>query len=227
MRILVVEDEPDAAAMLAKGLREQRYAVDVAEDGEGALEQAFVNEYDLFILDVLLPRKTGLDVCRELREAGTAAPILMLTARDGVPDRVLGLDAGADDYLSKPFHFDELLARVRALLRRPSALVPATIAVDDLLVETRGQRVSRGTRPIPLTAREYALLEYLARRADEVVTRAAIVEHVWDDNYDSVSNLVEVYVQRLRRKIDDGHDLKLIRTRRGAGYTLSARPDDV
>ena len=227
MRILVVEDEPDAAAMLAKGLREQRYAVDVAEDGERALEQAYVNEYDVFVLDVLLPRKTGLDVCRELRELGTTAPILMLTARDSVPDRVSGLDAGADDYLPKPFHFDELLARIRALLRRRPALASATIAVADLQIDTRTQRVSRAGRPVQLTAREYTLLEYLGRRADEVVTRAAIVEHVWDDNYDSVSNLVEVYVQRLRRKIDDDHALKLIRTRRGAGYTLTASADDV
>jgi len=227
MRILVVEDEPDAANMLAKGLREQRYAVDIAEDGERALEQAYVNEYDVFILDVLLPRKTGLEVCRELRESGATAPILMLTARDSVPDRVKGLDAGADDYLPKPFHFDELLARVRALLRRRPALTPATIAIGDLTIDTRMQRVSRAGKGVQLTAREYTLLEYLGRRADEVVTRASIVEHVWDDNYDSVSNLVEVYIQRLRRKIDDDHPVKLIRTRRGAGYTLTARAEDV
>ncbi len=213
--------------MLAKGLREQRYAVDVAEDGERALEQAYVNEYDAFILDVLLPRKNGLEVCRELRESGVTAPILMLTARDSVPDRVSGLDAGADDYLPKPFHFDELLARVRALLRRRPVLGSTTITVGDLQIDTVAQRVSRAGRQVQLTAREYSLLEYLGRRANEVVTRAAIIEHVWDDNYDSVSNLVEVYVQRLRRKVDDDHELKLIRTRRGAGYTLSAQPDDV
>jgi two-component system copper resistance phosphate regulon response regulator CusR len=151
----------------------------------------------------------------------------MLTARDSVPDRVSGLDAGADDYLPKPFHFDELLARVRALLRRRPALAPATIAIGDLQIDTVAQRVSRAGRQVVLTAREYSLLEYLARRSGEVVTRAAIIEHVWDDNYDSVSNLVEVYVQRLRRKIDDDQELKLIRTRRGAGYTLTAQPDDV
>jgi two-component system copper resistance phosphate regulon response regulator CusR len=151
----------------------------------------------------------------------------MLTARDSVPDRVRGLDAGADDYLPKPFHFDELLARVRALLRRPPALAPATLAVGDLEIDTRTQRVSRAAKAIQLTAREYALLEYLGRRAGEVVSRADIVEHVWDDNYDSVSNLVEVYIQRLRRKIDDDHAVKLIRTRRGAGYTLTARTEDV
>jgi two-component system copper resistance phosphate regulon response regulator CusR len=226
MRILVVEDEPDAATMLAKGLREQSYAVDVAVDGVHALEQAYVNEYDIFILDVLLPGKTGLDVCRELRESGTTTPILMLTARDSVPDRVAGLDAGADDYLPKPFHFDELLARVRALLRRGPTLNSPVLAIDDLLIDTRTRRVSRRASPIQLTSREYALLEYLARRADEVVSRAAIVEHVWDDNYDSVSNLVEVYIQRLRRKIDDDHERKLIRTRRGSGYTLTARDED-
>jgi DNA-binding response OmpR family regulator len=226
MRILVVEDEPDAATMLAKGLREQSYAVDVAVDGVQALEQAYVNEYDIFILDVLLPGKTGLDVCRELRESGTTTPILMLTARDSVPDRVAGLDAGADDYLPKPFHFDELLARVRALLRRGPTLNSPVMAIDDLLIDTRTRRVSRRASPIQLTSREYALLEYLARRADEVVSRAAIVEHVWDDNYDSVSNLVEVYIQRLRRKIDDDHERKLIRTRRGSGYTLTARDED-
>jgi DNA-binding response OmpR family regulator len=227
MRILVVEDEPDAAAMLAKGLREQSHAVDIAEDGVTALQRASDNDYDLFIVDVLLPRKTGLEVCRELRESGVAAPILMLTARDGVPDRVAGLDAGADDYLPKPFHFDELLARVRALMRRGPALGPTVIAIGDLLIDTRTRRVTRRGSPIQLTTREYALLEYLGRRADEVVTRAAIVDHVWDDNFDSVSNLVEVYVQRLRRKIDDAHALKLIRTRRGAGYTLTALADDV
>jgi two-component system copper resistance phosphate regulon response regulator CusR len=212
--------------MLAKGLREQSYAVDIAGDGVLALEQASVNDYDMFILDVLLPKKTGFDVCRELRDSGSTTPILMLTARDTVPDRVAGLDAGADDYLPKPFHFDELLARVRALLRRGPALSHVVMNVGDLLIDTRTRRVTRRGSPVQLTTREYALLEYLSRRADEVVTRAAIVEHVWDDNFDSVSNLVEVYIQRLRRKIDDDHELKLIRTRRGAGYTLSARPDD-
>jgi DNA-binding response OmpR family regulator len=227
MRILVVEDEPDAAAMLAKGLREQSYAVDIAGDGVSAIEHAAANEYDIFILDILLPKKTGFDVCREIRESGSTTPILMLTARDSVPDRVAGLDAGADDYLAKPFHFDELLARVRALLRRGPALTHTVLATGDLLIDTRTRRVIRGGSPIQLTSREYALLEYLARRSDEVVTRADIVEHVWDDNFDSVSNLVEVYIQRLRRKIDDAHDVKLIRTRRGAGYSLTARADDV
>ncbi|HEV3469025.1 MAG TPA: response regulator transcription factor [Pyrinomonadaceae bacterium] len=222
MRILLVEDEPDAAMMLAKGLREEAYAVDVAGDGERALEQAAANDYDLLILDVMLPRKGGFEVCRELRASGSAVPVLMLTARDAVEDRVTGLDSGADDYLSKPFDFDELLARVRALLRRRPALYPEVIRVADLSVDTRARRASRGGEPLELTAKEYALLEYLARRADEVVGRADIAEHVWDESYDPFSKVIEVFIQRLRRKVDEGHDLKLIRTRRGEGYTLTA-----
>ncbi len=226
MRILVVEDEPVAAAVLAKGLREHAYAVDVAADGVHALEQVSVNDYDLVILDVLLPGINGLDLCRRLRDAGTTVPILMLTARGGLDQRVEGLDAGADDYLPKPYHFPELLARVRALLRRGPALAAAALTVDDLTIDTRARRVGRGGHPIPLTSKEYALLEYLARRCGEVVGRGDIAEHVWDDSFDPMSNLIEVYIQRLRRKIDDGHDLKLIQTRRGAGYTLTADVDD-
>ncbi|HYG08402.1 MAG TPA: response regulator transcription factor [Pyrinomonadaceae bacterium] len=226
MRILLVEDEPDAARMLAKGLREEAYAVDIARDGEQALEQTQLNDYDLIILDVMLPRKDGFEVCRELRAAGSSLPVLMLTARDAVEDRIEGLDAGADDYLPKPFDFEELLARVRALLRRKPALFPEVITVADLSIDTRARRVSRGGREIDLTAKEYALLEYLARRADEVVGRADIAEHVWDDSYDPFSKVIEVFIQRLRRKIDEGHALKLIRTRRGEGYTLTAREAD-
>lgn len=226
MRILLVEDEPDAARMLAKGLREEAYAVDVAADGEQALEQVWVNDYDLIILDVMLPQKDGFEVCRELRATGADVPVLMLTARDAVEDRVAGLDSGADDYLSKPFDFDELLARVRALLRRRPALYPGVINVADLSIDTRGRRASRGGRDVELTAKEYALLEYLARRADEVVGRADISEHVWDESYAPFSKVIEVFIQRLRRKIDEGHDLKLIRTRRGEGYMLTARGTD-
>jgi two-component system copper resistance phosphate regulon response regulator CusR len=167
VRILLVEDEAPAAKMLAKGLREDAYAVDVAMDGDKALEQAGLTDYDLIILDVMLPRKDGLEVCRELRAAGYTAPILMLTARDAVEDRVAGLDTGADDYLVKPFDFEELLARVRALLRRKEALYPQVIAVADLSVNTRSRRVSRGGKDLDLTAKEYAFLEYLARRARE------------------------------------------------------------
>ena len=222
MRILLVEDEPSAALMLAKGLREEAYAVDVAADGERALELAFVNDYDLIMLDVMLPRKGGFEVCRELRAAGSAVPVLMLTARDAVEDRIAGLDSGADDYLPKPFDFEELLARVRALLRRRPALLPAVIEVADLSIDTRARSVSRGGAHVDLTAKEYALLEYLARRAGEVVSRADITEHVWDETHDPFSKVIEVFIQRLRRKVDDGRARKLIHTRRGEGYLLTA-----
>jgi len=222
VRILLVEDEPDVARMLAKGLREQSYAVDVAADGEAAGYQAQVNDYDLVILDVMLPRKDGLEVCRELRAAGATLPVLMLTARDAVQDRIKGLDCGADDYLIKPFDFHELLARIRALLRRRQSLQPETIEIANLKINTRSHQVGRAGRRIELTAKEYALLEYLSRRTGEVVTRTEIAEHVWDENFDPFSNLIEVYIQRLRRKIDDGQEMKLIRTLRGEGYVLTA-----
>jgi two-component system copper resistance phosphate regulon response regulator CusR len=222
MRILLVEDEPDTARMLAKGLREQTYAVDVAAEGDVALYQLAINAYDLVLLDVLLPGKDGVAVCRELRASGMAVPVLMLTARDAVQDRIAGLDAGADDYLTKPFDFHELLARIRALLRRGPALLPETLTVADLRINTRSQQVHRGGRHIPLTAKEYALLEYLARHAGAVVTRAAIAEHVWDECYDPFSNLIEVYIQRLRRKIDADFPRRLLHTQRGAGYMLTA-----
>jgi two-component system, OmpR family, copper resistance phosphate regulon response regulator CusR len=221
MRILVVEDEREAAEVLAKGLREHAYAVDVAGDGASALEQATVNDYDLIILDLLLPRIGGLDVCRRLRTHDIPAPILMLTARGEPDQRVQGLDAGADDYLPKPYHFPELLARVRALLRRGPALSPSVLVYHDLTIDTRARRVERAGRLIQLTTKEYGLLEYLLRRQGEVVGRSDIAEHVWDDSFDPMSNLIEVYIQRLRRKIDDGHAAKLIHTRRGAGYSLS------
>ena len=225
MRILVVEDERAAAEVLAKGLREHTYAVDVAGDGAAALEQASINDYDLIILDILLPRLNGLQVCSRLRAGGLSVPILMLTARGGPDQRVEGLDVGADDYLPKPYHFPELLARVRALLRRGPALTPSILTLHDLAVDTRARRVERGGEVMSLTAKEYALLEYLLRRHGEVVGRAEIAEHVWDDNFDPLSNLIEVYIQRLRRKIDDGHPVKLIHTRRGAGYCLAIADD--
>lgn len=222
MRILLVEDEPNAARMLAKGLREETYAVDLAPDGEQALEQAHANDYDLVILDVMLPRKNGFQVCKELRDSGSAVPVLMLTARDALEDRVHGLDAGADDYLSKPFEFAELLARVRALLRRRPALYREVLTVADLSVDTTKRRVSRDGRELDLTAKEFALLEYLMRRAGELVSRADISEHVWDQSYDPFSKVIDVFIQRLRKKVDDSHSLKLIRTRRGEGYVLTA-----
>jgi len=227
LRILLVEDEPDAAQMLAKGLREQTYAVDVAADGEAGEYQASVNDYDLIILDCMLPRKDGFVVCREIRAVGSCVPIIMLTARDAVDDRIRGLDIGADDYLTKPFEFHELLARMRALLRRGQVLKSEIIKVADLVIDTRLRIVKRNGRQIEMTAKEYSLIEYLARHTGEVVCRAEISEHVWDESFDPFSNLIEVYVQRLRRKIDDGHLLKLIRTRRGEGYILTDGSEEI
>jgi two-component system copper resistance phosphate regulon response regulator CusR len=222
VRILLVEDEPSAAKMLAKGLREQSYAVDVAVDGETALYQASVSDYDLIVLDVMLPRRDGFEVCREIRATGSSVPVLMLTARDVVEDRITGLDSGADDYLTKPFDFGELLARARALLRRGEVVRLELLKIGDLEIDTRAKRVSRAGRVIQLTAKEYGLLEYFARNAGRVLGRAEISEHVWDENFDAFSNLIEVYVQRLRRKIDDGHAEKLFQTRRGEGYVLTS-----
>jgi two-component system, OmpR family, copper resistance phosphate regulon response regulator CusR len=221
MRILLVEDEPTAARFIAKGLREAAYAVDIAKDGSAALEQSHQYDYDAIVLDVMLPGRDGLSVCRELRESGSDVPVLMLTARDAVEARVQGLDAGADDYLTKPFDFRELLARLRALTRRERRPVtPERLEVGPLTLDLRGQRVLRGGREVSLTSREYALLEYLARHAGEVVGRAQIAEHVWDERYDPFSNVVDVYVQRLRRKLDTPDAPSIIRTRRGRGYQL-------
>lgn len=226
MRLLIVEDDPIAAELLAKGLRENAYAVDVASDGPSAIDRASMYPYDLIILDIMLPGVDGLDVCRRLRDRGASTPIIMLTARGGVEERIAGLDAGADDYLPKPFHFTELLARVRALSRRGPVLGPAVQRVGDLSIDTRTRRVERDGQHIELTAKEYTLLAYLTRRNGQVVTRADISEHVWDENFDPTSNVIDVYVQRLRRKIDDGFGERLIHTRRGAGYVLSAMPGE-
>jgi DNA-binding response OmpR family regulator len=223
MRMLLVEDEPYAAAMLAKGLRERSHSVDVAGTGQAALELAFVNDYEALILDVMLPDRDGFSLCEELRANGNTAWILMLTARDALDDRVAGLDAGADDYLVKPFEFAELLARLRALSRRGPVLRADRLSIADLVVDTRSQRVQRAGREIDLTAKEYALLEFLARNEDQVLSRGAIGEQVWDDAFDPFSNLIEVYIQRLRRKVDEGHSIRLIHTRRGAGYILTRR----
>ena len=222
VRILLVEDESRVAGFIAKGLREQAYAVDVAGDGGQAVYLAAVNEYDLVILDVMLPVKDGHAVCRELRGAGFRSPILMLTARDAVDDRVAGLDSGADDYLTKPFDFKELLARLRALLRRPREVRPASIRVDDLTLDTASHAVARGGKPVSLTAKEYALLEFLVLNQGRVVGRERIAEHVWDESFDAFSNVIDVYVKRLRAKLDAGAGRRLIHTRRGEGYILSA-----
>jgi len=221
MRILLVEDEPSAARFIAKGLREATYAVDVATSGVAAAEQCLQYDYDAIVLDVMLPGRDGLAVCRELRASGSDVPVLMLTARDAVEARVQGLDAGADDYLTKPFDFRELLARLRALTRRERRPVaPERIEIGSLTIDVPGRRVFREGKEVSLTSREYALLEYLARRAGEVVGRADIAEHVWDEHYDAFSNVVDVYIQRLRRKLDDPDEPSLIRTRRGQGYQL-------
>jgi len=220
-----VEDDSRVARFVAKGLREQSYAVDLAESGEAALYQSEVNSYDLMILDVLMPGLDGFAVCRELRKSGHRLPILMLTARDAVEDRIAGLDDGADDYLTKPFEFKELLARMRALLRRREELVPRAIVIDDLVVDTAGHTISRGGRPVSVTAKEYALLEFLARNVGRVLGREEIAEHVWNEDFDPFSNLIEVYVNRLRRKVDAGSARPLLHTRRGAGYVLSSEED--
>jgi two-component system copper resistance phosphate regulon response regulator CusR len=222
VRILLVEDEARVAGFIARGLREQAYAVDRAADGEEAVYLAAVNEYDLIVLDVMLPKKDGYAVCRELRAAGLRAPILMLTARDAVDDRVAGLDAGADDYLVKPFDFKELLARMRALLRRSGPPRPSVAQVADLTLDTASHVVERGGRRMSLTAKEYALLEFLMLHEGRVMGREQIAQHVWDDAFDPLSNVIDVYVKRLRAKVDAGFRQRLIHTRRGEGYVLSA-----
>jgi two-component system copper resistance phosphate regulon response regulator CusR len=226
VRILLVEDERSAARMTSKGLREHGHAVDIAGDGASAVEQATAVTYDLVVLDLSLPIKNGLDVCRDLRSKGDAVPVLMLTARDAVEDRIVGLDAGADDYLTKPFHFGELLARVRALTRRRALpILPEHLECGPLALNTRTQDTWIDGQPVEFTAREYALLEYLCRKAGAVVSREELAEHVWDDRYDPCSNVIDVYVQRLRRKLDRGPQ-SLIRTRRGVGYQLVGQRGD-
>jgi DNA-binding response OmpR family regulator len=222
MRILLVEDDPGVSRFVVKGLREQAYAVDAATTGEDALYQADINEYDLIVLDVMIPAPDGFEVCRRLRKARKRMPILMLTARDAVEDRVSGLDRGADDYLTKPFEFRELLARLRALLRRSTELRPPRLSVGDLELDTAAQSATHRGHAISLTHKEYALLDYLVRNAGTVVSRADIAEHVWDETFDPFSNLIEVYINRLRRKIDQDGSSGLLQTRRGAGYILKS-----
>jgi DNA-binding response OmpR family regulator len=223
MKILLVEDERAAAKMLAKGLREHAYAVDVSTDGRDAAYALTIADYDAVILDVGLPGLDGYSVCRALRDRGSIVPVLMLTARDAVENRIAGLDSGADDYLTKPFDFGELLARLRALIRRGQRPVtPSVVRIGPLELDTRARIARNHDRPVTLTAREYALLEFLVLHADEVVGRAAIAEHVWDSSYDPLSNVIDVCVQRLRRKLDDPGRPSLIVTRRGEGYMLSA-----
>jgi two-component system copper resistance phosphate regulon response regulator CusR len=223
MRILVVEDDPDMAHFIARGLGEQSYAVDVAGTGEAALERATTSPYDAIVLDAMIPPPDGFEVCRRLRADSVDVAILMLTARDSLADRIEGLDSGADDYLVKPFEFTELLARLRAVLRRRGARQYPVLDVGDLRLDTRSHRVTRGGSELLLTTKEYALLEFLAVNAGRVIGREEIAEHVWNDEFDPFSNLIEVYIGRLRRIVDRDHDPKLIHTIRGSGYILEAR----
>lgn len=220
----MVEDNRRLARAIGKGLREQSFAVDFAFDGRDALYQAEINDYDLILLDIMIPAPDGLEVCRRLREREIQTSILMLTALDKTGDKICGLDTGADDYLSKPFEFGELLARIRALLRRRNNQVLRTrIEIADLTIDTNSQRVWRGESEVFLTAKEYCLLEFLARERGKVLGRAEIAEHCWDENFDAFSNIIDVYIKRLRAKIDKGFEVRLIHTRRGAGYIF----DDV
>ena len=223
MRFLVVEDDSGLSTAVARGLREHAYVVDVVHDGESALYQASITPYDVIILDLNLPKVDGLEVCRRIRAGGSAVRILMLTARGRTEDRVQGLDSGADDYLPKPFEFEELLARVRALMRRRGDQVDdPTYRLADLQIDFLAQRVQRAGATVDLTTKEFTLLAYLARNAGRVIGRAELTEHVWDENHDPSSNAVEVYINRLRKKIDGAGREPLIQTRRGAGYFLAA-----
>ena len=222
MRILLVEDDRRIARFVAKGLREQSYAVDVTGNGDDAINKLALNDYDAVILDIMIPGRDGFQVCRDLRAGGNNVPVIMLTARDMVDDRINGLDSGADDYLTKPFAVSELLARLRALLRRGRVVFGDVIQVADLILDTRAQQATRKGQLLPLTTKEFALLEYLAREQGRVVSRSEIAEHVWDENFDPLTNLIDVHINRLRRKIDTGVASRLIHTRRGAGYMLAA-----
>jgi DNA-binding response OmpR family regulator len=222
MRVLVVEDESTIADFLVRGLTEQGYAVDHVGDGQAALEILATASFDAVVLDILLPKLDGLSVCARMRARGDRTPVLMLTARDTVDDRVGGLDSGADDYLVKPFAFAELVARIRALSRREPGVTNPVLRIGDLELDTTTRTASRGTRTIELTTKEYALLEYLMRNPNRVLTRTMITERVWNYDTFNVANVIDVYIGHLRRKIDDGHEEKLIHTVRGAGYKIAA-----
>jgi two-component system copper resistance phosphate regulon response regulator CusR len=218
MRVLIVEDDAELARILRDGFADQGIDAIVAATAPEGRERARFGHYDVIVLDVMLPGGSGIELCRALRARGVGTPVLMLTARDALDDRVRGLDAGADDYVVKPFAFRELLARVRALARRPASLVPAVRRIGDLEVDLGARRVRRAGREVPLTAKEFALLEVLARHAGRTLSRAEISAYVWDENHDPFTNVLEVLVRRLRRKIDDAYEPKLIHTLRGAGY---------
>src|SRR4051812_2514145 len=220
MRVLLVEDDPQLATIIESGLREHSFEVIREATAPAAASRAVLGTFDVIILDVMLPGGDGFSLCQALRKRGIGTPVLMLTARDAVDDRVSGLDSGGDDYLTKPFAFRELVARVHALSRRRPTPLPEVVKVADLEVDIRGHRVKRAGKPIELTAKEFALLEFFARHSGQVVDRASITAHVWDENHDPFTNVLEVLVRRLRRKIDDDFPVKLIHTFRGAGYRL-------
>ncbi|WP_415856928.1 response regulator transcription factor [Sinomonas sp. G460-2] len=222
MRVLVVEDEPKMARLLSRGLTEEGYGVDVAADSHGGFTAAQSADYDALVLDVMLPAYPGFELCRRLRERGVLTPVLMLTARDGVGDRVKGLDSGADDYLAKPFHFEELLARLRALARRGPLVAPTVLAAGDLRLDPEARRCWRGNDEIALTAKEYALLEFFLERPGRVLTRQMLVENCWDVAFEANSNVVDVHVRALRGKIDRRFGVFSLETVRGAGYRLRA-----
>jgi len=220
MRILVIEDEKKVADFIKRGLKEEGYAVDVASDGEEGLFQAMEIAYDLILLDLMLPKLDGISLCKKLRQNNIHIPLIMLTAKDSVKDKVTGLDSGADDYLTKPFSFEELLARIRALLRKGKNHQPTRLQVADLALDLVRHKVWRGDEEIMLTSKEYALMEYFMRNAGAVITRTMIAEHVWDINFDTFTNVIDVYVNYLRNKIDKDQKSKLIHTIRGRGYIL-------
>ena len=224
MRILVIEDEKKVGSFIKRGLEAANYAVDVEHDGEAGLRRLLQGGYDLVILDIMLPRRDGFNVMKEVRQRQIHVPILLLTARIALADKVTGLDLGGDDYLTKPFAFEELLARVRALLRRGAAAAPAVLTAADLTLDPATRQVMRGGRRIDLTSKEYALLEFLLRRRDQVLSRAVIAQHVWGVDYDTFTNVIDVYVNYLRKKIDSGFEPKLIHTVRGFGYVLKEEP---
>lgn len=224
MKILLIEDDPRVARFVLRGLKEEGFVVDHAADGDDGLHAAATGSYELVILDVLLPQRDGFEVLNRLRRSGSTTRVLMLTARDAVADRVKGLEGGADDYLVKPFAFAELLARIRALLRRPRTEEPVVLTAGDLQIDTRRQSVSRAGRPVPLTAKEYAVLVCLVRQAGEVLTRTRLAEQAWDENFDPLTNVIDVTIYHLREKVDRGFGQRLIHTVRGRGYVL--RPDE-
>ncbi|HET7441300.1 MAG TPA: response regulator transcription factor [Terriglobales bacterium] len=221
MRILLVEDEAKVSSFISRGLAAERYAVDVAADGASGLDLANTYHYDLILLDLMLPGMEGSEVLRRIRSKNSTVPVLILTAKDAVADKINNFEAGADDYLTKPFAFAELLVRIKALLRRGPVTRSSTVRVGDLELDRLSQQVKRAGKRIELTSKEYGLLEYLMSNAGRVLSRTMIIEHVWDQSFDGITNIVDVYVRHLREKIDDGQERKLIRTVRGVGYTIS------